>query len=407
MKPSVFRFYLVFSALLLLFYFAFASCYAMFQTWVKDVLDLNNGQIGVIYTLIALVAIVAAPMFGVLQDRLGTSKKLLLTIGIGMLICTPVMGWLFVSAVKVSFALGAIIAAIYLGMTMISGVGVVESYCERASRHIGFEYGNARLWGSVGYAASVSLSGFFLSINPQICFVVTTLIGGVFLFILWQLDTRRLQPDQERRYAERTSSLKQSLGLFAIPRFWWLTLFLFATSGAFMLYDQQFPIFYSQLFENPERGKQIAGVLLAVQLCFDASCLLVMPWLVNRIGARNGMLLAGVVMAFRILGSGMTNSIALASFFKLCQGIDVPLLIVSTFKYIARSFDSRYTSTVYLVSFQCSQQLCAILLSSVMGLSYAQFGFHVTYLLMGLVVAGLTVQAWFTLPRIEEQAGKA
>ena len=412
MKSSVFRFYLAFSGLLLLFYLAFASCYALLSPWVGKVAHFDAQQTGTIFTIIAAIALFSAPLFGILQDHLGTSKRLLMWLGAGLVLCSPVMGYLFVFVAEYSKLAASVLLAIYLGTVLVGGVGAVESYCERASRHIGFEYGNARLWGSLGYALAASSSGFFLRLNPQIACYITSAAGILFMLILASLDTRQLQPDQERRYAERTNSLKQSLGLFSIPRFWLLTLFLFAASGGFMLFDQQFPSFFSNLFPSKADGDTVVGILLAVQLCCDASVLLVMPWVINRIGARNGLLLAGFIMATRIFLSGFvttlfpgedqsTMRIAMAGGLKLLQAVDVPMLIVSTFKYIAPSFDSRYTSTVYLVSFQCSQQVCAALLSWPMGYCYKFLGFESTYLIMGIFIAVMTIQAIFTLPKID------
>ena len=412
MKSSVFRFYLAFSGLLLLFYLAFASCYALLSRWVGNVVHFDQQQTGTIFTIIAAIAFFIAPLFGILQDHLGTSKRLLMWLGAGLVLCSPIMGYLFVFAAQYSTLVASVVLAVYLGTVLVGGVGAVESYCERASRHIGFEYGNARLWGSLGYALAASSNGFFLRLNPQIACYITSATGILFLLILAFLDTRQLQPDQERRYAERTNSLKQSLGLFSIPRFWLLTLFLFAASGGFMLFDQQFPTFFSNLFPSKADGDTVVGILLAVQLCCDASVLLVMPWIINRIGARNGLLLAGFIMATRIFLSGCvttlfpgadqsTMRIAMAGGVKLLQAVDVPMLIVSTFKYIAPSFDSRYTSTVYLVSFQCSQQVCAVLLSWPMGFCYKSLGFEATYLIMAIFIAGMTVQAIFSLPKID------
>lgn len=406
MKHSTLRYYLSFSGMLLLFYMSLTSSFAMFQAWVSQELMLNSGQIGIIYTLVALTALVFAPIFGAWQDALGTAKTLLIIIGIGLMCCTPIMGWLFVLIVRdVSFTLGAIVAGLYFGTILISGVGAVETYCERGSRHVGFEYGNVRLWASIGCALAASLSGFWLKLNPQICFYIATAGGILFLSILWSLDARSIQSEEDKNQGG-SNSLRQSLDLVRHPTFWWLTLFLFAVSGGFQLFDQQFPLFFSSLFQDaggPEQGKKVAGIILATQMLCDAGFLLVIPLLVNKIGARNGLLLAGVVMTIRIGGSGISYSPILAGFFKLMQAIEMPLLIVSTFKYIAKMFDERYGATVYLVSFQCSQQVAGILLSSVLGLGYNNLGFHPTYLIMAGVIALFTVQAYFTLPRHPEQ----
>lgn len=408
MKSSSLRYYLSFSGMLLLFYLSLVSSFAMFQAWVSQDLSLNPSQIGVIYTLVALTALIFAPIFGAWQDALGTAKTLLALIGVGLMCCTPIMGWVFVGIVKnVSFALGAIVAGLYFGTVLISGVGAVETYCERGARHVGFEYGSVRMWASIGCALAASMTGFWLRINPLICFYIATLGGLLFVLILWSLNTRDIRPHRPEEAAGGSNSLFESLKLARTPAFWWLTLFLFATSGGFMLFDQQFPIFYSSLFADKAQGKEMTGIILAVQLLCDAGCLLILPKLVNRIGARNGLLLAGIVMVVRIGGSGISYDPVLAGFFKLLQAIDLPLLIVSAFKYISRMFDERYGATVYLVSFQCSQQIAGILLSSVMGVGYSNIGYHHTYQIMAVVIALFTLQAYFTLPRNPQQVRAA
>lgn len=59
----------------------------------------------------------------------------------------------------VNLTLGAAVGGIYFGMAFAAGVGTLESYTERVSRIVGFEFGKARLWGSLGWAAATFATG--------------------------------------------------------------------------------------------------------------------------------------------------------------------------------------------------------------------------------------------------------
>lgn len=72
----------------------------------------------------------------------------------------------------------------------------------------------------------------------------------------------------------------------------------------------------------------------------------------NRIGAKQGLLLAGGVMALRMFGSGLVSGALMISAMKLLHAVELPILLIAIFKYIASRFDSRLSSTLYLVGFQ-------------------------------------------------------
>lgn len=50
--------------------------------------------------------------------------------------------------------------ALFLSAGYLASVGVFEAVSERFSRLFGFEYGQARAWGSFGYALVALLAGF-------------------------------------------------------------------------------------------------------------------------------------------------------------------------------------------------------------------------------------------------------
>lgn len=408
MKTQVVRYYLTLSALILLFFSSIGSSFIMFQSFVKIELQLNATQIGVIYTLIAVVALFCAPLFGVYQSMLGVSKRLLTIIGIGLAMGTPILGLLFVATAKLSFPLAALIAGLYFGTIFQSGVSTVESYCEQASRRLGFfEYGRVRLWAPLGCSTATMMSGVWLNINPYICFWVTSTCGLLFLLALWTLDTKPFDHTQAAATSAKSSSpLGDVASLMRNGTFWRLAGYLFIVSGGFMLFDQQYPIFFSELFDEREVGRQMAGTVMAAQMLIEVGCTIILPWIINRVGARNSLLLGGLIMGIRIFTISLTpylpheSQIYWAGSLKLLQAIEIPLLVLAAFKYIAQHFDERVTATVFLVSFQCTQQFTTIALSSLLGMSYrSSLGYTGTYTIMGIVILAFTLLAAFMLAR--------
>lgn len=414
MKKHVVRYYLTFSALLLLFYSALGSCFVLFQSFLSDELHLTPPQIGTVYTFVAFVALFCAPLFGAWQDMLGNSKKLLGIIGVGLILCFPIIGMLMVYVYHhVSFLPAAIIAGLYFGTMIQSGVGTVESYCEQATRHLGaFEYGRARFWAPIGCASATALSGYLLKINPNFCFWVSSISGILFVLVLFSFNAKDLEPEKDATAAvvdtQETGSFKDTFLLLRSSTFWALISYLFIVTGGFMLFDQQFPLFFASLFpaDMAGEGAQRASMILSTQMICEAIMTLLLPSLVNKIGARNGLLLGGLVMALRIFLISMTLHLPQeiqpywAGGLKLLQAVEVPILIISTFKYISRHFAERFTATIYLLSFQCSQQVATIFLSSLIGVSYkTSMGYTGTYMLMAVVIFAFTIVATFTLPR--------
>ena len=61
---------------------------------------------------------------------------------------------LFGYLLQINVLLGSIFGGIFIGLTFNGGIGVLESYTERVARQSQFEFGKARMWGSLGWAAA-------------------------------------------------------------------------------------------------------------------------------------------------------------------------------------------------------------------------------------------------------------
>lgn len=230
-------------------------------------------------------------------------------------------------------------------------------------------------------------------------FYMSTGSGIIFLLILFRMDLGK--------YCDSTSlaakafanpvRMKDFWVLMTLPRFWAFGLFMTGVCGIYAVYDQQFPVYFSSFYPNPEDGIRAYGYLNSSQVFVEALCMLFAPWLISRIGAKNGLILTGTIMFVRILGSGVAVDVWVIASCKMLHALEVPILLVSAFKYIAGNFDPRLSATLYLVGFQAAQSLTAMFLAPVAGYGYDHIGFSSVYVLMAGVVGVCLLISCLTL----------
>ncbi|MGL5949749.1 MAG: MFS transporter [Aeromonas sp.] len=122
-----------------------------------------------------------------------------------------------------------------------------------------------------------------------------------------------------------------------------------------------------------------------------------LPLIVNRIGGKNALLIAGSIMSVRIVGSSLAESVTHVVMLKTLHMLEVPFLLIGTFKYITTQFDVRFSATIWQVSFQFFKQLATMFMSVWAGSMYESMGFRETYLVLCMITAGFTFLSLFTL----------
>jgi len=290
--------------------------------------------------------------------------------------------------------LGAAVGAIYLGIGISAGIGAIETYVEKVSRKYNFEYGKSRMWGSLGWASATFFAGQLFNINPNINFWVASISAIILVAII--LSVRIEVTNYELEKAESVK-LKDVGQLFLLKKFWYLMIYVIGVTCVYGVYDQQFPIYYTSLFQTESMGNQVFGYLSSFQVFLEAGMMFIAPFIVNKVGAKNGLLLAGFLMALRIIGSGLVGGPIGISSMKLIHALELPIMLISIFKYFAANFDTRLSSILYLVGFQAASQIGASLLSPIAGKLYDMIGFRHTYLILGTMVLCFTIISMFTL----------
>jgi OHS family lactose permease-like MFS transporter len=183
---------------------------------------------------------------------------------------------------------------------------------------------------------------------------------------------------------------KDSLALLALPKFWRFMVLILGVTNLYLVYDQQFPFYFSSLFPTPEEGNAMFGYLNSAQIFVEAGMLFVAPIIVRRTGATRGLLIATAIMIVRIGGSALATGPLTISACKMLHSIELPILAVSIFRYIAFHFEARLASTVYMVGVSFGHSLGLAILSPIAGLGYDRFGFPATY----MMIAGFALTFW-------------
>ncbi|TBL94776.1 MFS transporter [Hafnia alvei] len=395
MKKHHSRSYPLLSALLFFFFVSWSSSSSLLSIWLHQEAGLKATDTGIIFAVLSVSALCAQVCYGFIQDRLGLRKNLLWYITALLILSGPAY-LLFGYLLSINILLGSVFGGLFVGLTFNGGIGVLESYTERVARQSTFEFGKARMWGSLGWATATFFAGLLFNINPNLNFLVASCSGLVFFCLLARLKVSTPASLEKVEVGAERVTLEDALRLLTLPRFWALVFFVVGTC-IYSVYDQQFPVYFASQFATLREGNAMFGYLNSFQVFLEAGGMFCAPWLVNRIGAKNGLIFAGMVMALRMIGSGLVEGPLLISITKLLHAIELPILLVSIFKYNSLNFDKRLSSTLYLVGFACTSSVIASVLSPLAGYGYEKYGFAQSYLLMGLMVFSTTFISIFLL----------
>ena len=389
--------YLKLSAYFFFFFVTWSASYSLFSIWLGQEINLSGADTGIVFSVNAIFALCMQPLYGYISDKIGLRKSILTFISVLLIFVGPFYIYVYGPLLKYNTILGAVVGGIYLGTAFLAGVGAIESYVEKIGRKYNFEYGRSRMWGSLGWAF---FAGQLFNINPNINFWIASISAIILFFIILSISIEMSDEDLEKAQSVK---IKDVCLLFKLKEFWLFILYVIGVTCFYNVYDQQFPLYYSSMFSSKEIGNQIFGYLNSLQVFLEAGMMFMAPFIVNKIGAKKGLILAGLLMSFRIIGSGLATEPILISCMKLLHSVELPIMLIAVFKYLAANFDTRLSSILYLVGYQFASQVGATVLSPVIGRFYDTVGFSSTYIIMGCIVLVFTIISMFTLASTKKE----
>jgi len=387
------RNYILLSAFLFLFFFAQAGAMSFLAIWLKGAIGLSGVQAGTVFSANFIAALICQPIYGFVSDRVGLRRHVPLFIAGMVLFCGAFFSFVYAPLLRWNVIVGAGVGGLYLGLTFVSGSFALESFVDRVGRRYGFEYSRARLWGSLGFASAALFSGRLYNLDPRINFWLSSAAGVLLIPLI--LATR--MPQGADGAPAQILTPRQSLAVLGQPKFWGFMVLILGVTNLYLVYDQQFPVYFAAMFPSVAEGNVMFGYLNSAQIFVEAGMLLVAPFIVMRTGAKRGLLIASGIMILRIAGSALATGPLTISACKMLHSVELPILGVSIFRYIAYHFDTRFSSIIYLVGVSFGHSLGLAILSPLAGRSYDLFGFPATYLSIASGAAVFWIASWFAL----------
>ena len=392
--------YIRFSAIFFLFFLSWSASYTLISIWLGQTIHLSGAEIGTLYSVNGIFTLMLQPLYGYLLDKFGDRKNILIYLSILLILTAPFFIYIYGPLLQVNFWFGVILGGVFLGGSYLASMGAVESYVEKISRKYDFEYGNVRMWGSLGTAIAAFFAGRLFNMNPNYNFWFGSIVAILILGIL--LTTKVDVTDVEIKSAT-TVKVKDIFELFRLKNFWCFIIFIIGIASMYTIYDQQFPRYFAKQFSTIAAGNQMYGYLNSLQTFVEVGMMFLAPKIVNKIGIRTSMLLVGVLLGIRIILTSAVSGPVFISIIKMIQAFDMPILYISIFKYINQNFEARLSSILYLVGYQFISQIGVISLCSTMGKMYDTLGYRTAYLYLGLFVCLFVVISFFVLNKDSQE----
>ncbi len=362
-SPNRLEYYKI-SSFIFLYFFTWSASIGLFAIWLGQKAELSGAVIGTVFAVNGIFSVILKPIYGYILDKIGMSKYLLYFVVVMSALMAPFFIYVYQPLLLSYTTLGIIVGAIYLSFAWYAGVAACESYADRYSRLNSMEFGQIRMWGSLGWAVASSFSGLLFNISPAYNFILGSVASLVMLVVLISLKVDTESSNASAVISKDKIVLKDVYDLLKSSKFWAFCLYVAGVAWMMFVAEQQFSRYFVTFFSDVHEGNTIFGLLGTVQSGTEFVMYIFMPMFVNYIGAKRGLLIVGALVGARLVISGLCDSHLLISVIKPLYGLEICLLLVSVFKYIAEHFDKRVNATMYLLGYQAMLYIGNVVVSS-------------------------------------------
>ncbi|AYN26483.1 major facilitator superfamily sucrose permease [Buttiauxella ferragutiae ATCC 51602] len=391
------------SSFIFLYFFTWSSSFGLYALWLSQKVGLDSITIGSVFAINGVFAVVMKPVYGYIMDKIGMSKWLLYFVCAVSALMAPFFVFIYQPLLLTHTMVGIVIGALYLSLGWYAGVAASESYADRFSRMYGLEFGRIRMWGSLGWAMAASVSGLLFNYTPLANFLVSSATSVLMLLMLVSLKIGDEQLRSNNVISANKIVFADVLMLLKNRKFWMFSLYVAGVAWMMFVAEQQFPRYFVSFFDTKEQGNAWYGYLSTVQSGMEFVMMMFIPLLVNHYGAKKGLLFCGCVVGARLIASGLTSDPLIISIIKPFYGVEISLLLISVFKYIAEHFDKKINATMYLLGYQAMIYVGSVVVAPPAGYLYDKIGFGQTYLIMGSCALLFTLVSAFTLSRCQSK----
>lgn len=357
-------------------FFGIGSLFPLLSVYLSEIEKLNGYQIGIILSLGPVVMIFFQPFWGMIADMKNLHNRLLtvttLITGISAL------GYLFFEGFFL-FILVAIVLAIFQSAIIPLSDSISLKYTSSA----GVNYGNVRLFGSLGFGVAVFLMGKLSEWNPQVIF---------YAFFLTLLIAGAISLKMPREAAGKSNGLLSGIkDLMGMKRF---LVFLAIT---FMIFGPNLANnFYFSLFVE-DRGGTYTGIGIA----FLIAVLSEIPFMraagswIHKLGLLQVAVIAALVSLIRWIFYFTEPGLSLIYASAVIQGFSLGLFIPAGLQYIREITPKHITATAVTIYSAVGNGLGNWFFTFVGGIIFEEFNIYGVYLFFAvLTLVGVLLTVW-------------
>src|SRR5699024_394312 len=383
-------------------------------------------QFGIIYSFTSAISLILMFVYGSIQDKLGIKKTLLMFCVGCEIFLGPFFTWIYVPMLKSQFYVGVVLTpkvrfflsnfwgavqvllgSLYLSVAFLATSPTFEALAERMGRRFNVDYGQARACGSFGYAVAALVAVFLFTINAYLIFWVGSAFAVVLLLVLIffrpEDDEEKLQQFEnlaENQKEDKSPSMAEILNVFKMIDLWKIIIFIMMSWAFYTVFDQQmFPDFFTKFFSTPAIGQQAYGVLNSMEVFLESIMMGLVPIMMRKTGVRKSLLIGLVIMVLRIGSCGLVTNPLGVSIIKLLHAPETAIFILAMFRYFTLHFDTRISTTLYMVGFQIAAQVGQIIFSTPFGALHDKIGYQKTFLVVSGIVTLSAIYAFFILKK--------
>jgi len=296
-------------------YYAGLGTYSTFIGVYYASLGLSGTQIGLINTVIPIVGMFSGPLWGMLSDRSGKTRALLMLAVLGLIASTLALSeassFTMILPVVGIFALFNTTLMPLLDSTTLSVLG------EQRER-----YGSQRVWGSIGFIATSAVIGLLLErTGLHTIFYTFAFANLCFLVALIRLPERKVHLPQSMLTGLTQMVRQPPWLLFAMC----IVLLGLATSGMYS--------FLSLTIKKQGGSDALIGIVWMLSAIVEMPFMALSAPLLSRFGSRRLMAVALLAFAVRMLLYGLMPAPEWAAGISIVAGTSFGLYSIAVVNY--------------------------------------------------------------------------
>ncbi|WLR56826.1 MFS transporter [Mesobacillus subterraneus] len=357
-------------------FFGIGSLFPLLSVYLSEVENLNGYQIGIILSIGPVIMIFFQPFWGMLAD-MKNSHNVLLTLTT-LITGIAALGYIFFEGFSLFITIATVLAIFQSAIIPLS-----DSISLKYTSKAGVNYGNVRLFGSLGFGLAVFIMGRLSEWNPQVifyAFFLTLLVSAVF--------SMKMPRESSGRPSGLFAGLKD---LMKMKRF---LIFLGVT---FMVFGPNLANnFYFSLFVE-DRGGTYTGIGIAflIAVLSEIPFMRAAGFWISKLGLLKVALFAALVSLIRWVFYFTEPALSLVYASAVIQGLSLGLFIPAGLQYIRDITPMHITATAITIYSAVGNGLGNWFFTFFGGIIFEEFSIYGVYIFFASLTAiGVLLTFW-------------